>query len=196
MILLPVLTSLIRNQPFWKFTTTRLPFLLWISPERINCQPPPLLPPASDRQERSCFQHLLSIVIAAWELLPKWWRASWKTTDIFIAHECRKSLCLIEFRERNCVKGGLFLSRRRCFKSVNLFRFRCKRIPSQPMFEIEALIWVSFWRALKFQLKRARSNPRRQSKNIEMKYKARIKLVDEFNGTCFQYNVRNYESTI
>ena len=38
--------------------------------------------------------------------------------------------------------------------------------------KIEALIWVSFWRALKFQLFswRAGSNPRRQSKNIlEMK---------------------------
>ena len=49
------------------------------------------------------------------------------------------------------------------------------------MLKIEALIWVSFWRALKFQLFswRAGSNPRRQSKNIEMKHKAHIKLAHE-----------------
>ena len=38
-----------------------------------------------------------------------------------------------------------------------------------PMFKIEALTWVSFWRTLKFQPLRwrASSNPRRQSKNIK-----------------------------
>ena len=35
------------------------------------------------------------------------------------------------------------------------------------------------------------SNPRHQSKNIEMKYKIHIKLVHESYGTCFQYNVKN-----
>ena len=49
------------------------------------------------------------------------------------------------------------------------------------MFKIEALTWVSFWRALKFQLLswRAGSNSRRQSKNIEMNYKIHIKVVHE-----------------
>ena len=63
----------------------------------------------------------------------------------------------------------------------------------QPVFKIEALLWVSFWRALTFQpfYWRAESNPRRQSKNIEMKYKTHIKLVHESYGTCFQYNVKN-----
>ena len=55
------------------------------------------------------------------------------------------------------------------------------------MFKIEALIWISFWRALKFQpiIWRADSNPRRQSKNIEMKYKTLTKFVHELYDTCF-----------
>jgi hypothetical protein len=49
----------------------------------------------------------------------------------------------------------------------------------EAMFKFEALIRASFWRALKFQLFswRVGSNPRRRSKNIEMKYKTHIKLV-------------------
>ena len=45
------------------------------------------------------------------------------------------------------------------------------------MFKIEALGWVSFWRALKFETFGwwAGSNLRHQSKNIEIKYKAHIK---------------------
>ena len=43
------------------------------------------------------------------------------------------------------------------------------------VFKIDVLRWVSFWRALKVQL--FSSNPRRQSKNIEMEYKTPIKLV-------------------
>ena len=35
------------------------------------------------------------------------------------------------------------------------------------------------------------SNPRRQSKNIEMKYKTHTKLVHELCDTCFQYNVKD-----
>ena len=48
----------------------------------------------------------------------------------------------------------------------------------RPVFKIEVLIWVSFWWALKFQSFnwRVGSNPRRQSKNIEMKHKTHIKL--------------------
>ena len=51
------------------------------------------------------------------------------------------------------------------------------------VFKIDALVQVSFWRVLKFQRFRWRvgSNPRHQSKNIEMQYKTRIKLVHEFN---------------
>ena len=70
-------------------------------------------------------------------------------------------------------------------KSVHLWPAHMKR---QPMFKIEALIWVSIWRALKFQSfnKRGDSNPRCRSKNIEMKYKIHIKLVHEIYGTtCF-----------
>ena len=50
------------------------------------------------------------------------------------------------------------------------------------MFNIEALIWISFWRAVKIQLFswRVSSNPRHQSKNIEMNYMSHIKLVHEF----------------
>ena len=61
------------------------------------------------------------------------------------------------------------------------------------MLKIEALIWISFWRALKFQLFnwRVGSNPKRQFKNTEMKYKTHIKLVRELYGICFQYNVKN-----
>ena len=46
---------------------------------------------------------------------------------------------------------------------------------------------------IKFQLfgGRVGSNPRCQSKNIEMKYKTHIELVHELYGTCFQHNVRN-----
>jgi hypothetical protein len=61
------------------------------------------------------------------------------------------------------------------------------------VFEIEALVWVSFRRALKFHLFNwsvgSNSNPRRRSKHIIMKYKTRVKLVHELCGTCFQYNV-------
>ena len=55
------------------------------------------------------------------------------------------------------------------------------------VFKIEALIWVSFWRVLKFEpfSWRVGSNPRLQSKNIEMEYKTHIKLVHELNGTWF-----------
>ena len=35
-----------------------------------------------------------------------------------------------------------------------------------------------------------------QSKNIEMKYKTHVKRVHDLYGTCFQYNVKNQESTI
>ena len=51
------------------------------------------------------------------------------------------------------------------------------------MFKIEVLILrVSFWRALKVQrfIWRVASNPRRQSKNVEMKCKTCIQLVREF----------------
>jgi hypothetical protein len=46
-----------------------------------------------------------------------------------------------------------------------------ERGPLLAVFKSEALIWGSFWRALKFQLFswRASSNSRRQSKNIELK---------------------------
>ena len=56
------------------------------------------------------------------------------------------------------------------------------------MFKIEALVWVSFWKDFKFQPFNwwVGSNPRCQSKNIEMKKIARIKLVHELYGTCFQ----------
>jgi hypothetical protein len=43
---------------------------------------------------------------------------------------------------------------------------------------------------LEFQLKGG-SNPRCQSKNIELKYKTHIKLVHELYGECFQHNVKN-----
>ena len=65
--------------------------------------------------------------------------------------------------------------------------------------KIEALIWFSFWSALKFWpfSWTVGSNPRRQPKNIQMKYKTHIKLVHELHGTCFQYNVKNQQhSTI
>ena len=52
-------------------------------------------------------------------------------------------------------------------------------------FHLEGLLNFSF------SVWRASSNPRRQSKNIEMKYKTRIKLVHELYGTRFQYNVEN-----
>ena len=53
---------------------------------------------------------------------------------------------------------------------------------SPSVFKIEALIQVSFWRALKFQpcSWRVGSNPRRHSRIIEMKHMTHIKLVHEF----------------
>ena len=68
----------------------------------------------------------------------------------------------------------------------------------ESVFKIEALVWVSIWRALKFQPFKwiFGSIPRRQSKNIEMTYKTHIKLVHELCGICFQYNVINYVSTM
>ena len=38
---------------------------------------------------------------------------------------------------------------------------------------------------------RVGSYPRRQPKNIEMKYKFHIKPVHELCGTCIKYNVKN-----
>ena len=53
------------------------------------------------------------------------------------------------------------------------------------MFKIEALVWVSFWRALKFQRFswRVGSNPRRQSKNIE------IWDTQLISNLCMKYTV-------
>ena len=48
---------------------------------------------------------------------------------------------------------------------------------------------------LAFQLK-VDSNPRRQSKNIEMNYITHIKLVNELYDTYFWDNTKNQESTI
>ena len=48
----------------------------------------------------------------------------------------------------------------------------------QAVFKIEAFSW------------RARSNPRRRSNNIEMKYKTHIKFVRELYDTCLQYDVK------
>ena len=64
---------------------------------------------------------------------------------------------------------------------------------SHSVFKIEAFIWVSYRRALKFQhfSWRVSWNPRRQSKNIELKYKTHIKLVHELYGTCFSIMWRN-----
>ena len=61
------------------------------------------------------------------------------------------------------------------------------------VFNIEALIWVLFLRLLKFQLFswRVDSNPRCQSKSIEMEYKTHIKLVHDLYDICFQYDVKN-----
>jgi hypothetical protein len=47
---------------------------------------------------------------------------------------------------------------------------------------------------LAFHLK-VGSNPRRQSKNIEMNYISHIKLVNELHGTCFQSNTKIQPST-
>ena len=73
--------------------------------------------------------------------------------------------------------------RHRNHSSVSMFWWS----PSPSMFKSEALIWVSFWKAFKFQpfSLRLGSNPRRQSKNIKMKYKTHIELVHESYGTCF-----------
>ena len=56
------------------------------------------------------------------------------------------------------------------------------------VFKIEALIWVSFWRVLKFQPScwMDGSNPIHQSKNTEMRYKTHIKLVLELCGIPVQ----------
>jgi hypothetical protein len=77
--------------------------------------------------------------------------------------------------------------------SVSVTTIYCSTVGFSSVIKMEAPMWVSFWRALKFQPCnwRASSNPRRQSKNIEMKYKTHIKLVHELYGTCFPYNVKN-----
>jgi len=56
------------------------------------------------------------------------------------------------------------------------FGFANHLVPIAPVFKIEALIWVSFWRALKFEPFgwRASSNSRHQFNNIEIKYKKPI----------------------
>jgi hypothetical protein len=74
-------------------------------------------------------------------------------------------------------------------QNILICRVACERVWWEPwlVFKIKALIWIFLWRALKYQLFswRVGSNPRHQSKYIEMKYKTHIKLVHEFYGTCF-----------
>ena len=96
------------------------------------------------------------------------------------------------------VKSAFMLGWGQMYQDTSSSLGLCVKGRGGSVFKIEALIWVSFRRALKFQLFswRARSNPRRQAKNMEMKCKPPIKLVRELHGTCFLYNVKNYESTI
>ena len=65
---------------------------------------------------------------------------------------------------------------------------------SRAKLKIETLIWVSFWRAPKFNpsveelVEIQDVNPR----TYKMNYKTHNKLVNELYGTCFQYNVKNW----
>ena len=65
--------------------------------------------------------------------------------------------------------------------------------------KIEALIWVSFWRALNFQShsKRVGSNPRRQSKNIEMKYQTHVNSCVNYlvHSSSTMWRIRNQPSS-
>ena len=67
-----------------------------------------------------------------------------------------------------------------------------------PVFKIEALIRVSFWRTLKFQhfSWSARSNLRRQSKNIGMKYKTHLNLCMKYMIHIFNimWRIKNQPS--
>ena len=59
-------------------------------------------------------------------------------------------------------------------------------------FKNEALIWVSFWRALKIQPFNSKGWFKSKTSMQEfkkIKYITRIKLLHELYGTCFQYNV-------
>ena len=69
---------------------------------------------------------------------------------------------------------------------------------SRALFKIEALIWVSFWRALKFMPFnwRVGLNPRRQSKNIGMKYKTHINLCMNYmvHASSTMWRIKNQPS--
>ena len=64
--------------------------------------------------------------------------------------------------------------------------------------KIEALIWVSFWMALKFQpfSWKIGSNPRHQSKNIEMKHKVILSLCMNYMVHVFSImrRIKNHPS--
>ena len=81
------------------------------------------------------------------------------------------------------VRGGVF-----CVFLIG--QNQCSRLKSSYEFHYEGLsnFNVFNWRD--------GSNPRRQSKNIELKYKIRTKLVHGLCGTCFQYSAKNQESRI
>ena len=86
-----------------------------------------------------------------------------------------------------------------CFHVARLkVREHCKVITLHAMFKVEALIWVSIWRALKFQRFnwRVGSNSRRHFKNIQMKYKTHIKLAHDLYGICFyiMWRIKNQPS--
>ena len=66
----------------------------------------------------------------------------------------------------------------------------CSRLKPSSEFHFEGLSYLSLSIEGKGWFK---LNPRRQSKNIEMKYKTHMALVHELNGTCFQYNMKNQE---
>ena len=59
------------------------------------------------------------------------------------------------------------------------------------MFKIETLIWVLKASQIVALQWKGWFKSRRQSRNIEMKYKTHIKLVHELYCTCFQYIVKN-----
>ena len=69
--------------------------------------------------------------------------------------------------------------------SFGLRSMRCSRWEPSHEFHFEGL--SNFSRSVEGLVQ---FNPRRQSKNIELKYKIRVELVHGLYGTCFQYNVK------
>ena len=113
------------------------------------------------------------------------------TIHISLLHHSNSFWQLLEMKSHIYVTPRLFCHLGDCRSQGAMSHYRASARPQDyhlaPVFKIEALICISSLRELKLQpfSRSVGSNPRRQSENIETKYKTHINLVREWYGTRF-----------